>query len=202
MPQSDPARDASQTNRWTLTPPCVMIHSMVGVVLIDGNNLLYAMHEHGPTRPVGRIALVRMIEHWATQEQATVCLVFDGPPPRGGLAKQIASNIIEIIFSGSRKADDLIMDRMEQERSPASVTVVTSDNAIRHEAGHRHCRCLDNVTFIQRLFESRVRGSPVQPSASQSARRPTEEKPTSVSPDEKQHWIDLFEGDGESENIR
>ena len=34
-------------------------------VVIDGNNLLYAMREHAPIPNVGRETMVRIIERWA-----------------------------------------------------------------------------------------------------------------------------------------
>lgn len=166
---------------------------MNDTVIIDGNNLLFAMHEHGPTRPVGRVALVRMIERWAIKEQVTTILVFDGHLPSSGMAKQITSKSIEVRFSDSRTADEVIIDLIEASRNPSRLRIVTSDKAIRHEAERRKCRYVDNVTFIQSIFDSRLDNPPIKPKVDEYS-----DKPTNASADEIQQWIDLFSTDDDS----
>jgi len=38
---------------------------MAAHILIDGNNLLHAMHQRAPIPQVGRETMVRVIERWA-----------------------------------------------------------------------------------------------------------------------------------------
>ena len=38
-------------------------------VIIDGNNLLFAMYEHAPVPNIGRETLVRTVERWARNRE-------------------------------------------------------------------------------------------------------------------------------------
>ena len=46
-------------------------------VVIDGNNLLHAMHAHAPLPAIGRETLVRIIERWAERVGGEVVVVED-----------------------------------------------------------------------------------------------------------------------------
>ena len=158
-------------------------------VIIDGNNLLFAMREHAPLPAVGRETLVKVVERWARQGEDTVTLVFDGAVPPGDLARQMSSTRIRVRFSAPATADDIIVGMIHRARDPATVRVVTGDKAIRHEARIRRCRHTDAVTFVHELFPS--------PKASSGPKRPPAEKPEQVSPDEAREWLDLFDLDDE-----
>jgi predicted RNA-binding protein with PIN domain len=153
-------------------------------VVIDGNNLLHAMHDHAPIPNVGRETLVRIIERWARQGDNDVTLVFDGPTPHGGLADQMRSSRIKVLFSSPQTADDVIVAMIHRAPRPDTVRVVTSDTAIRHEAGLRRCLHTYAVAFVHELFATED-----QP------HRPTQaspEKPRNVSPEEAKEWMELF----------
>lgn len=154
-------------------------------ILIDGNNLLYAMHAHAPMPSIGRETMVKVIDRWARKGDAQVTLVFDGPEPPGGLAKQMASNRIKVQFSSPQTADDIIVDMIKRVKNPTSIRVITSDTAIRHEAKHRRCLHTPSVDFVHEIFAPDQ--TPKQPLQSQ------EEKPQQLSDEEKKEWLDIFD---------
>lgn len=153
-------------------------------VIIDGNNLLHAMHAHAPLPAIGRETLVKVIERWAGQGEDRVTLVFDGPVPWGGLSKQMSSRRIAVRFSGPQTADDVIVDLIHRARDPASVRVVTGDTAIRHEARLRRCRHTDVVSFVRELFP--------QPDRKEPPKGRMSEKPEQISAAEAEEWLDTF----------
>ncbi|MCO6437169.1 MAG: NYN domain-containing protein [Phycisphaerae bacterium] len=158
---------------------------MAGHVIIDGNNLLHAMHAHAPIPLVGRETMVKVVERWARRGDDDVTLVFDGPVPRGGLSKQMASSRILVRFSSPVSADDVIVELLKKARHPASVRVVTSDGGVAHEARARRSRHTDAVVFVQELF-----------SGEQSPRSPEQvpeaEKPPGLTPDQRREWMEIF----------
>ncbi len=165
--------------------------SMRHMTVIDGNNLIHAMHAHAPVPHVGRETLVRILERWARGGDESVAVVFDGPAPHGPMSRQMVSKRIEVRFSGSQSADDVIVSMIHRERDPNRLLVVTDDTAIRHEARLRRCRCCGAVAFIAQLF-------PVDSEATERPRPQRGEKPIEVTDEEKQEWLDLFD-DGDDD---
>lgn len=160
---------------------------MSNTVIIDGNNLLHAMHQHAPIPQLGRETLVRLLDRWARRGNDEVTLVFDGARPPGGLGRQFSSNRIDVRFSAPETADDVIIRLVERVRYADLVRVVTSDTAIRHATVYRRCKCTDTRTFILEICgPSGGRDHRADELAS------TTEKPTNVSREEMQEWLDLF----------
>lgn len=153
-------------------------------VIIDGNNLLHAMHEHAPIPHVARETMVKIIERWARTHDDDVTLVFDGPTPRGGLAKQMASDRMDVQFSAPVTADDVIVRLIHDARHPDTLRIVSSDTAIRHEARHRRCRDTTVLSFIEELFPPTTKQEP--------ATVAPPEKPDHVAPQEADDWLDTF----------
>ncbi len=160
---------------------------MQGHVIIDGNNLLHAMHEHAPIAAVGRETLVRIVDEWARRGQDKVTIVFDGPPPRRELARQMDSTRVFVRFSAPATADDVIVDIVHRARQPSTIRVVTSDTAIRHEAKYRRCQHTDSASFVQALFKTA--DEPVADAT------PTTEKPADVSEREVREMMELLNGE-------
>ncbi len=155
-------------------------------IIIDGNNLLYAMRAHAPLPAVGRETLVKILERWVQEHNAVVTLVFDGPVPAGGLAKQMTSSYMAVKFSGPATADDVIVAMIKQAEQPTMARVVSSDTAIRHAARHRRCQTTDAAAFIAELFP------PQQASPTPTSSTQPDEKPEIVSPNETDKWLDIF----------
>ncbi len=165
-------------------------------VIIDGNNLLHAMHAHAPIPHVGRETLVKIIERWAKTGTDEVTLVFDGATPRGGFAKQMASPRIDVKFSAPETADDIIVRMVHQSRKPHTIRVVSTDTAIRHEAHMRRCMHIKSAGFVAELFPTpgaSSPGKPTDPARSASSQEPPgPEKPISLTPEETDEWLDVF----------
>lgn len=153
-------------------------------IIIDGNNLMYALHEHAPGPAVGRETLVKVIERWAGNGKNEITLVFDGPEPRGGLSKQMTSSRIAVEFSAPVTADDVIVEMVERVKDPGRVRVVTSDRAIRHAAGLNRCRHTDARAFVDELFAS--------PKAAHTPSSESDPKPRVLTPQERREWLDSF----------
>jgi predicted RNA-binding protein with PIN domain len=159
-------------------------------VIIDGNNLIHAMHEHAPIPAVGRETLVRIVDEWARRGQDRITIVFDGPPPRRELAKQMDSTRVFVRFSAPATADDVIVDMVQNARHPTAIRVITSDTAIRHEAKYRRCRHTDSASFVRELFATT---DSTQLKQTESEKKP--EKPKSVPAEEVEEWMDVFNSD-------
>lgn len=155
--------------------------------MIDGNNLLHAARALGPTRPPGRERLLRLVEQWARDHHKEVVIVFDGPVPRGPFAGQMQSQVVEVVFSGARSADDCIVERVGSCSHPDRVRVITDDTAVLHEARRRRCPTLSTQVFLASLFPPPLRGGPTSES------RPCGEKPERIAPGERDEWLASFD---------
>jgi predicted RNA-binding protein with PIN domain len=154
-------------------------------IIIDGNNLLFAMHEHAPIPAVGRETLVRVIEQWAEKGDDKVTLVFDGPVPDTGMARQMDSPRIIVKFSAPLTADDVIIKMVRETKDPGNTRIVSSDTAIATEAKYRRCAWSDSPAFVQELF-----AEPGPPADTSAAATP--EKPQAPSPEETNEWLKTF----------
>lgn len=152
--------------------------------MIDGNNLLFAMLTHAPVPSIGRETLVRLIEAWAKRTDDIVSVIFDGPTPAGGLSAQMRSARIDVRFSGSQSADDVIVKMIHESQYPDRVRVISNDSAILHEGRRRRCRCTECAAFIAKLFPS----VPSEPPSGEGG----EEKPHTGSREETDAWLAEF----------
>ena len=135
-------------------------------------------------RMVGVQDAVDVTQQVFLQLFATVTLVFDGPMPEGGLAKQMQPAGIRVLFSAPETADDIIVRIVQAALDPAQLHVVSSDTAIRYEAGLRRCKHSDSATFITTLFP------PAADQPETQAEQP--EKPDVVPPQDASEWLDVF----------
>ena len=163
-------------------------------VIIDGNNLLHAMHAHAPVPYVARETMVKLIERWASRGSDDVTLVLDGATPRDGLAQQMTSSRIVVTFSSPQTADDVIARLVRKAPDPGRVRVVSGDTAMRYEARLRRCRHTDAVDFIDELFPRQGRPVP-EPDIPESS----SEKPEALGPEETDEWLEIFEIQDEDE---
>lgn len=161
------------------------------VVIIDGNNLLFAVRALGSRPGIGREPLLRLVERWAERTSERATIVFDGPEPTGGMARQMMSRALAVRFSGPASADDVIV-RMIWGYDPATaaqVRVVSSDKAIQLEARLRHCNYLTSESFVQELYADPASARETPASEDEPA------KPTAPTADEVERWLDEFQAD-------
>jgi len=151
--------------------------------IIDGNNLLYAMHEHAPLPAVGRETLVKIVSRWARKTNTDVTIVFDGPPSRWTLGQQVKYKRVALSFAAPRTADDVIIEMIRRVTDPGTILIVSTDTAIRYEARRRRCSCSRSAEFVAELFAIDV---------TKPDRTVAPEKPEHPSPEETEKWLDVF----------
>jgi len=112
--------------------------------LIDGSNVLGAMRvdRHGDESKRG---LVRMLTSFARAKRTRVTCVFDGEEP-ASFAKSLGA--VTVAFSGSRSADDLIVERAGNGRG---WSVVTSDRGLAARIQRRQVEVVAPATFIREM---------------------------------------------------
>jgi predicted RNA-binding protein with PIN domain len=135
-------------------------------VLIDGNNLLFAGRDADPERPVGRAKLCEMLGAWSRRIGEAVTVVFDGPAPSGGLAKQIGDPDIQVRFSGAGiRADDVLAEILAKDSAARRVVVVSSDREVAASARRRRARPMRSSDFWALLRDdlSRPPSTPLEP---------------------------------------
>ncbi len=149
--------------------------------LIDGNNLIFAMADVG--RDVGRGGLCKLLTILSAKGQQ-VTVVFDGPPPGKPLARQMAVEGIETIYSGMIKADVLICAKIAENSAPRRLTVVSTDREIRQAARKRRCNGVRSDDFARALVEMQ------NPQTSPPTEPP--EKRKGLTQGQAAHWLKEF----------
>lgn len=132
-------------------------------------------------------ARLRFVEWLAVElkdDVSDVCLVFDG---RGTKQQDDQWHRgVRMRFSTGEKADDLIEQLIRDEKTPASLTVVSNDRRIEQAARRRGCKALSCGEYLDSLDE-RVRLSRISPEA-------TSDKPDQTTADEIEDWLKKFGG--------
>jgi hypothetical protein len=103
------------------------------LLLVDGDNLLRAVHRD---RDAGAVAwLLPRLSRWRPAE-LSVIVALDGHPAPGESAWRRVAPGIELVHSGSRSADDLIIDLLGARpySRRARTVVVTRDHALADRA--------------------------------------------------------------------
>jgi uncharacterized protein YaiI (UPF0178 family) len=94
-------------------------------ILLDGNNLLHRLPGSQRTRAEVR----RQVLDITRRETVSVTVVFDGPPPVGAPPRE-ALGKVTVIYSGSRSADDVILDLLPPGSAAGQWSVVTDDRGL------------------------------------------------------------------------
>jgi hypothetical protein len=167
-------------------------------IIIDGNNLLHAVHAHARQSFAGREALTRMIQQWAVKQSPRpprVTLVYDGPPPSAGLERQMQASVA-VLFSGILSADDVIIEMIHKDRNPANLEIVSCDGAIIHEARYQKCHTTDSGAFVRRIESVNAPKSAKHPNSARSPSRDAapddKPRPPLLSTDD---WLTEFNAD-------
>ena len=115
--------------------------------LIDGSNVLGAMRVDRNGEE-GKRGLVRLLAGFARAKKTRVTCVFDGPEPPS-FAKHLGA--VSVAFSGSRSADDLIVERAASGRG---WSVVTSDRGLAARVQRRQVEIVAPAAFIREMEAS------------------------------------------------
>jgi len=94
-------------------------------IVIDGNNLLHSMPHHQRSREEVRRAILDQCR----REKMSVTVVFDGHPPQGTPTTEHLGQVM-ILYSGSKCADDVIINHLPSGKSAHSWSVVTNDRGL------------------------------------------------------------------------
>lgn len=148
----------------------VLFHAVVGVLGGGGENgavarlLVDAMNVIG-SRPTGwwrdrDAAVAAFLDDLAALGASgeEICVVLDGPLP-AGMTEGVARGI-EVLAAGRRgpnAADDRIVDRVQADPDPASITVVTADRALRERVRRLGASVSGPVDLLMRIEGSRGR---------------------------------------------
>jgi len=149
--------------------------------LIDGNNLIFACKKAG--FEIDRQGLCALLQVLARQARR-VTVVFDGPA-RVDTASEQTTEGIELVFSGTVKADDIICELIAQNTAPRRLTVVSTDRQIRKAARRRRCKVQRSEQFAEyliRLAEKPPRRPPTEPP----------QKRHGLTADETKAWLKEF----------
>jgi hypothetical protein len=151
-------------------------------VLIDGNNLLFALS--GAGCDLERQGLARLLSR-VLARQERVHVVFDGPPPSGPLADPVVAEGVRVTFSGKGPADGIIIKLIAADSAPRQLTVVSTDHEIRRAAHRRRCKIALSEEFARLLLHAQRAGEKPKPGEE-------EKKPDGLSPEQVQKWLDEF----------
>ena len=150
-------------------------------VLIDGNNLLYAALEDDPERPPSRSVLCLRLSQWARRTGERVTVVFDGPVPPAGLREQTEHHPLNVIYSGTASADEVVTDIVNNDSAARRLIVVSSDREIAQAARHRKARAVRSDVFWAALRRELARPAP-------ESQEPAE-KATGLTGSQVQQWL-------------
>jgi hypothetical protein len=105
--------------------------------LIDGHNVIGQMPNISLADPDDEAKLTALVRRFCAREQRKATLIFDGGLP-GGVSK-LSNADVTVIFASHRHttADDLILNRIRDEKNPAGLIVVSSDQKIVNAARQR-----------------------------------------------------------------
>jgi len=113
--------------------------------LIDGSNVLGAIRADRLSGEAKR-ELARLCAAFGRAQRTRVTCYFDRAEP-AAFARHLGNTTI--VFSGSRTADELIVQRVEE--SSANITVVTSDRELISRVSRRKVRIVTAQEFVHEL---------------------------------------------------
>jgi predicted RNA-binding protein with PIN domain len=163
----------------------------MSLTLVDGYNLLHASGVFGATRGArglesSRTALLDHVADLVGETAPRVLFVFDAAKAPDGLPGKIVHRGIRVWFAREYPdADSLIEEILEEERSPASITVVSNDRRLQLAARRRGAAAISSDAWLADLRRPR------------KAADPGADKPPEPGPGEVEHWKRHFGLDSE-----
>ncbi len=125
------------------------------MLIIDGHNLIGKLPNVSLSDPDDELKLLRALENYhATHPHEDMLVVFDPARDERGGWSNMRSGVAGIAVRFARRgstADDLIARILREDKRPRSITVVSSDNAVRKAARERGARTLSSEEFVTRL---------------------------------------------------
>ncbi len=155
------------------------------MVIIDGNNLLWALHEGFGEREIRtEVELCRVLSQYFGQMGETGQVIFDGAGPSDKSQFDTIDHL-EVYFAGfHRDADSVIEEKITADTSPRRLTVVSSDRRLRKAAGERRAAALKAEEFWERVRRELSRRKP--------RKTEPEEKREGLTDGETDQWLEAF----------
>ena len=155
------------------------------MTIIDGNNLLWALHEaFGEREITTEIDLCRVLSKYFAQVGEPGQVVFDGAGP-ADKSQFDTVDYVEVYFAGlHRDADGVIEEKITADTSPRRLTVVSSDRRLRKAAGARRAAAIKSEEFWEQVQRELSRRKP--------KKKEPEEKREGLTDGETDQWMDLF----------
>jgi predicted RNA-binding protein with PIN domain len=156
-----------------------------GMTIIDGNNLLWALHQSlGEREITNEIELCRVLSKYFAQIDEIGQVVFDGAGPSDTSEFEAISNP-EVFFAGfHHDADSVIEEKITVNTSPRRLTIVSSDRRLRKAASARHAAAVKSEEFWERVRRELNRKTP--------RRKEPEAKREGLSDSETDKWLEVF----------
>lgn len=125
---------------------------MTARLIVDGNNVIGSRPDGWWRNRVGASRrFVEQLGRWSSETEEDVVVVFDGPPPPGGLPSipRVAVRFAE--RGGRDAADDVIAALVDGAPAPEELCVVTSDAALADRVRRRGADVIGSRGFRDRL---------------------------------------------------
>jgi len=158
------------------------------MTIVDGNNLLWALHERFEEREITtEIDLCRVLGRYFAMTAEDGQVVFDGSgPARRGDFESLTN--VEVIFSGFHKdSDSIIEEKIKANTAPRRLTVVSSDRRLRKAAAMRKATAIKSEDFWEMVHKELQRKKP--------RKKEPQAKREGLSESETEQWMDLFDID-------
>jgi len=155
------------------------------MTIVDGNNLLWALHERFDEREItSEIDLCRVLSRYFSLVAEDGQVVFDGAgPARRDDFESVTG--LDIIFAGFRKdSDSVIEEKIKANTAPRRLTVVSSDRRLRRAAATRKATAVKSEDFWEEVQKELRRKKP--------QKKEPQGKKEGLSEGETQQWMDLF----------
>ena len=124
-------------------------------LIVDGMNVIGSRPDGWWRDRAGAARrLVRRLEALTDASGDELTVVFDGRPGRSGPPEQPEGRPLRVLYarrSGRNAADERIAELVAEDAQPASLTVVTSDAALRREVEALGARVAGSSTLLRRL---------------------------------------------------
>jgi uncharacterized protein len=158
------------------------------MLLVDGHNLIGKLPNISLSDPDDEAKLVRVLEnYYAVHPHQEVLVVFDPARDGGGWhgVRDRSEGVTVRFAPHGVTADDVLARLVRDAKSPRSITVVSSDNAVRRAVRGHGAKILRAEEFIEQLDAS------MRPRRSAAVSAPTEEreKPADT---EIEYWSRIF----------
>jgi predicted RNA-binding protein with PIN domain len=153
------------------------------MLIIDGYNLLWAIHKEADHSELDDLQLCRLIGQYLKLVRRQGQIIFDGKGPPDKAPFERISNL-EVIFSGQTKdADAVIEAKIAADSAPRRLTIISSDQGVRKAARAAKAVSMKSESFYSEMVKVLSRKKPqAEPS----------EKRLGLDPAQTKQWLKYF----------